>query len=88
MSGHLLRLFYYVVVALGIGYLAQLITGYRKQRIFTTFILGLLGVLAGDFAAYRLGLPPDWFIFGISVVWSIAGAVIFILLFRLIRGSW
>ena len=89
MSGLLLRLVYYLVIAFFIGTAAQLITGYRRHRIFTTFIIGFIGVMAGDFIANHFHFPhivPQ--VFGISLVWSVLGAVVFILVFRLIRGRW
>lgn len=87
MSGYLLRLIYYIVIAFVIGTIAQLITGYHKHRTFTTLILGFAGVIVGDFLSNHFNLPDIYF-FGISIFWSILGAIIFILLFRLIRGKW
>ena len=89
MSGLLLILLYYLVIAFFVGTVAQLVTGYQKRRTFTTFILGFIGVVAGNYLAYHLRLPhiiPPFF--SVSLVWSVAGAVIFILAFRLIRGRW
>lgn len=87
MSGYLLRILYYLVVAYVIGTAAQYLTGYRKQRVFTTFIIGFIGVVAGDLVAYHFHLF-DFQFFGISIIWSILGAVVFVLIFRLIRGQW
>jgi uncharacterized membrane protein YeaQ/YmgE (transglycosylase-associated protein family) len=87
MSGQILRIVYYLVVAFVIGTAAQYITGYHKQRVFTTFVLGFIGVIAGDFIASHFSLP-DLYFFGISILWSIFGAVVFVLLFRIIRGQW
>jgi len=87
MPGYILRIIYYLVLAFAIGTLAQMATGYRKRRLFTTFVLGFIGVFIGDFVANRFNLP-DFYIFGFAMIWSILGAVIFILLFRLIRGEW
>jgi len=83
------RVLYYLIIAFAIGTIAQLVTGYHKHRIFTTFIIGFVGVLAGDWFAHTLRLrhiiPP---FYGVSLVWSIVGAVLFIMLFRLVRGRW
>lgn len=87
MQGYILRIVYYLVIAFVIGTAAQYATGYRKQRVFTTFVLGFIGVIAGDFVASRFGLI-DFTYFGISIGWSILGAVVFVLIFRLIRGQW
>ncbi len=87
MPAILLRVAIYLVIAFLVGTIAQLATGYHKRRIFTTVILGLLGVAAGDYASRYIGFLNVNFI-DISIIWSIAGAVLFILLFRLIRGSW
>jgi uncharacterized membrane protein YeaQ/YmgE (transglycosylase-associated protein family) len=87
MSGWFLRLIYLLVLAFIIGSLAQMITGYRKRPVITTFVLGFIGVVVGDFAAKTLHLP--WIIppiFGIAIFWSIIGSVVFILLFALLRG--
>jgi uncharacterized membrane protein YeaQ/YmgE (transglycosylase-associated protein family) len=89
MSGQILRIFYYLVIAFVIGTLAQILTGYRKRALFTTLVLGFIGVVVGDKLAYTLRFPhiiPP--IFGISIVWSILGAVVFILLYSLLRGRW
>jgi uncharacterized membrane protein YeaQ/YmgE (transglycosylase-associated protein family) len=89
MSVSLVKLTYLLVIAFVIGTVAQLITGYHKRRIFTTFILGFIGVFAGDLIANYFHLPhilPPFF--DVSLVWSVVGAVIFILAFRLIRGRW
>lgn len=89
MSVSIVKLIYYLIISFVIGTIAQLITGYHKRRIFTTFVLGFIGVLAGDLIADYFGLPhiirP---FFGVSLLWSVVGAVIFILAFRLIRGRW
>ena len=87
MSGNILIFIAYVVIAFIVGTVAQLVTGYHKHRIFTTMILGLIGVIAGDLASKKFGFP-DFHLFDISIFWSFAGAIIFILLFRLIRGRW
>jgi uncharacterized membrane protein YeaQ/YmgE (transglycosylase-associated protein family) len=87
MPGYFLRILYYLVVAFAIGTVAQYATGYSRQRIFTTFILGFIGVMAGDFVAYHFHLF-DFRFFGISIMWSLLGAVVFVLLFRLVRGQW
>ena len=87
MSAQIHLLVYYLVLAFIIGTAAQLVTGYSKRRLFTTLILGFLGVAAGDFVSKYFGFW-DFYIFGISIIWSIAGAVLIILLFRLIRGRW
>jgi uncharacterized membrane protein YeaQ/YmgE (transglycosylase-associated protein family) len=87
MSVYLLRILYYLVVAFVIGTVAQYLTGYSKHRIFTTFILGFIGVMAGDMVSYYFHLF-DYKFFGISMMWSILGAVVFVLIFRFIRGKW
>ena len=89
MSGWLVRFLFYLILAFVIGTAAQIFTGYHKRRILTTLVLGFIGVYAGDLTAqyFRLPsiLPP---IFGISLLWSILGAILFILAFRLLRGRW
>ena len=87
VSGNILLILYYIAVAFLVGTVAQVVTGYNKRRLFTTFVLGFIGVMIGDLVARRFGLP-DFHIIGISVLWSIACAVLFIVLFRLIRGRW
>ncbi len=87
----MLKLLYYLVIAFVVGTVAQFVTGYHKQRVFTTFLLGFVGVVLGDFFSYRLHLPPQhplFFVFGISIPWSIIGAVLVILVYRLLRGRW
>ena len=89
MSGQILRVVYYLVLAFAIGTLALAITGYRKRPVLTTLILGFIGVASGDFLANRLHLPgivPQ--VFGISILWSIVGAVIFIAAYNLLKGRW
>jgi len=78
-----------IVIALVVGTIAQLVTGYRKHRIFTTLVLGLIGVFIGNYAAYRFHLPHMYmYFFDVSIFWAIVGAVLFIVVFRLIRGRW
>ena len=89
MSGQILRLVYYIVLAFIIGTLALAITGYKKRPVLTTLILGFIGVATGDLLANRLHLPgiiPQ--VFGISILWSTIGAVVFILGYSLLRGRW
>ncbi|MFH1675890.1 MAG: hypothetical protein ABIC40_02610, partial [bacterium] len=82
-----LRLLYYLIIAFVIGTVAQILTGYNKRRTLTTLILGFVGVVAGDVASAKLHLPLIIYpVFGISIVWSIVGAVIVILIYRLFRG--
>jgi len=88
MSDRLLLLVYYILIAFVIGTVAQVITGYHKRRTLTTLILGFIGVVAGDIAAKRFHLFDPLYFFDISVGWAIVGAVLFILVFRLIRGRW
>jgi uncharacterized membrane protein YeaQ/YmgE (transglycosylase-associated protein family) len=89
MSGHLVRILFYLILAFVVGTAAQIITGYHKRRVLTTLILGFVGVFAGDFIAQHFRfphiLPP---VFGVSLVWSIVGAILFILAFRFLRGRW
>jgi len=91
MGSILLRLLYYLVIAFFVGTVAQYITGYHRQRVFSTFLLGFVGVILGDFFSYRLNLPPHhawFFFFGISIPWSLIGAVLVVLVYRLLRGRW
>jgi uncharacterized membrane protein YeaQ/YmgE (transglycosylase-associated protein family) len=89
MSGLFLRLLYYLILAFAIGTLAQVVTGYRKRPMFSTLVLGFIGVFLGDHI-------PGWFhvphiippVFGISLLWSILSAVALILAYRLLRGRW
>jgi uncharacterized membrane protein YeaQ/YmgE (transglycosylase-associated protein family) len=77
------------VLAFIIGTLALAITGYKKRPVLTTLILGFIGVATGDLLANRLHLPdiiPQ--VFGISILWSTIGAVVFILGYSLLRGRW
>jgi uncharacterized membrane protein YeaQ/YmgE (transglycosylase-associated protein family) len=88
MSGSWLQLLYYLVIAFVIGTIAQILTGYQKRKIFTTLVLGFIGVICGDLVARYLnvGFLPK--IFGIDIFWSTVGAVVFILAYRVIRGRW
>ncbi len=88
MSGKLLQLLYYVVIAFAVGTLAQVITGYNKRRLFTTMVLGFIGVVIGDYLARLLKINLWLNVFGISLPWAIIGAVLFIVAYRLIRGRW
>ena len=89
MSGQLLRLLYYFILAFAIGTLAQVATGYLRRPMFTTLLLGFIGVFIGDripglFHVPHI-IPP---VFGISILWSTLGAVALILAYRLLRGRW
>ncbi len=89
MDTLLVRLLYYFLIAFAIGTLAQLLTGYHKRRVFTTLIIGFVGVIAGDYIARFLHLPhiiPPYF--GVSLIWAVVGSVLFVFLFRVIRGRW
>ncbi|HDS30189.1 MAG TPA: hypothetical protein ENN67_04010 [Firmicutes bacterium] len=88
MSGIWLQLAYYLVLAFIIGTLAQLITGYQKRKLITTLVLGFIGVFAGDRLTrlFKISFLPR--VFDIDIFWSILGAIVFILAFRLIRGRW
>ena len=90
MPGYFLFALYYLVMAFVIGTLAQILTGYRKRRLFTTVVLGFIGVMAGDLLSKHFGFPDLHIIniFNISIIWSTLGAVLFIVLFRLARGEW
>ncbi|HEX9744019.1 MAG TPA: hypothetical protein VGB30_01195, partial [bacterium] len=81
MSGILVRLTYYVVIAFLIGTVAQLVTGYNKRRFFTTTFLGFIGVWLGNWIAtyfhWRTLLPQ---FFGISIEYSILFSIAFILI--------
>lgn len=88
MSGQILRIIYYILLAFIIGTLALLATGYKRRPLFTTLILGFIGVWLGDFLAAFFHLPPIIpEVFGISVLWSTLGAVAFILGYGLLRGK-
>ena len=59
------------------------------RRLFTTLVIGFACVIAGDYIAGFFLLPhiiPPFF--GVSLIWAITGAVLFVLLFRLVRGRW
>jgi uncharacterized membrane protein YeaQ/YmgE (transglycosylase-associated protein family) len=89
MQGQFLRILYYLILAFAIGTLAQVVTGYKRRPLFTTFLLGFIGVFLGDNIPRIFHVPyiiPP--VFGISLFWSILGAVVLILIFRLLRGRW
>jgi len=83
-----IKLTFYVLIALLIGAVAQRLTGYHKLRFFTTLLIGIFGVAIGDFIAHRFRLWTPFVYWDINILWAIVGAVIFIFLFRLIRGRW
>ncbi len=77
-----------LVVAAVAGAFAQLITGYSVGGCIMSTLLGLIGAFVGYWLADFLNLPP---IFVINVdgqqfpfVWSIIGAVLFVLIISLI----
>lgn len=88
MPGTGLQIVYYFVIAFAVGTVAQLVTGYRKRTLLTTMVLGFIGVVCGDLFAKKAHFLIQPKVFDISIFWSIAGAVLFILAYRLIRGKW
>jgi len=89
MSGKTVLFIWYLVLAFIIGTLAQILTGYQKRALLTTFIIGFIGIWLGDWLGNHFALPsilPRFF--GISIFWALLMSIGFIILYRFIRGRW
>jgi uncharacterized membrane protein YeaQ/YmgE (transglycosylase-associated protein family) len=74
------------------GAVAQLLVGYTRGGCIASVLFGLVGALLGSWLAATLNLPSIISIFGIDVVWTIIGAVLFVAVLSVAlgwrRGGW
>ena len=78
----------WIVLGLGSGLLASMVTGGRSQGLILTCVIGIAGALGGGWAATRLFHVHTLHGFFNLSTWltAIAGAAVLLLVFHLISG--
>ena len=78
----------WIVLGLGSGLLASMVTGGRSQGLILTCVIGVLGALGGGWAATRLFHIHTLHGFFNLSTWltAIAGAAVLLLVFHLVSG--
>jgi len=78
--------FIILLVVAGIcGSLGQAIVGYNAGGCLVSIVLGFIGALIGMYIQRLLGMPEPLTIEGFPVVWSVAGATLFVAVISLLR---
>ena len=80
--GTLLGLVFFLVVAALCGAAAEYFLGH-KEGIGETFLIGLIGAAIGAVLSHVLHLPTLISVSGVSIVWTIIGAMIVVFLLKL-----
>jgi uncharacterized membrane protein YeaQ/YmgE (transglycosylase-associated protein family) len=80
-----------VVIAAVCGGLGRAIAGGARGGLLTAIAIGFVGAWGGSYAAHRFGLP-DILSVGIEghsypVLWSIAGAALFVTVIQIFAGK-
>jgi uncharacterized membrane protein YeaQ/YmgE (transglycosylase-associated protein family) len=78
----------WIVLGLGSGLLASMVTGGRSQGLILTCVIGVLGALGGGWAATKLFHTHTLHGFFNLSTWltAIAGAAVLLLIFHLVSG--
>ena len=76
-----------IIIAGLCGALAQMLVGYTHGGLLASILVGFVGALLGNYLAVLLGIPPILVVFGVDIVWTIVGSVIFVGLLSLILGG-
>jgi uncharacterized membrane protein YeaQ/YmgE (transglycosylase-associated protein family) len=84
--GTLLGLVFFLVVAALCGAAAEYFLGHR-EGVGETFLIGLIGAAIGAVLAHVLHLPGLIHIGGVSIVWTVVGAMIVVFLLKLAGGE-
>jgi len=79
----------WIVLGLGSGLLASMVTGGRSQGLILTCVIGVLGALGGGWAATKLFHIHSLQGFFNASTWltAIAGAAVLLLAYHLITGQ-
>jgi uncharacterized membrane protein YeaQ/YmgE (transglycosylase-associated protein family) len=87
MLGYLIKLVGLLIVAGVCGSLAMALAGRRGRKgCILSIAVGFIGALLGTFLSTKVGLPEPLMLGGFPVVWSIAGAAIFVAVLNLLAG--
>ena len=84
LIGTLLGLVFFLIVAALCGAAAEYFLGH-KEGVGETFLIGLIGAAIGTVLSHVLHLPTLIAIGGVSIVWTIIGAMIVVFLLKLAR---
>ncbi|MBN2432992.1 MAG: GlsB/YeaQ/YmgE family stress response membrane protein [Acidobacteria bacterium] len=87
MLDNLLNLLALVLVAFVCGALGARLAGSSRRGCITSIVLGFIGALIGTLLSQKLGIKDFIYLKDIPVLWSIAGAAIFIAVLNFISGG-
>lgn len=80
-----------IVVAGACGAAAQMLTGYSNLSCLVSIFLGFVGAALGFFLCWYFNLPKKFTIsigpIGFPVLWSVGGAVAFIVVTNVLTGG-
>lgn len=82
LIGTLIGLVFFLVIAAICGAVAERFLRHR-EGVGETFLIGLIGAAIGTVLAHVLHLPRLLSISGVSIVWTIIGAMIVVFLLKL-----
>ena len=84
MTSTLLGLIVLLLVAFVVGAIAQALVGVRRGGCLVSIVVGLIGALIGGFLSRALNAPSLLVLGGIDVVWGTIGAILFLVVLRLL----
>ena len=73
-----------LLVAAVCGSIGAAIAGYSYRGCLTNIVLGFIGALIGRWLSSILGVPDFIYFHHIPVLWSIAGAAIFVAVIQML----
>jgi uncharacterized membrane protein YeaQ/YmgE (transglycosylase-associated protein family) len=76
-----------IIIAALCGALAQLVVGYTHGGCLTSLLAGVIGALIGNFLASWLRMPNILLVYGVDIVWTFIGALIFVAALAVIVGG-
>ncbi len=74
-----------VLVALVAGLVAESVAGDRGRNPIFTIFIGFMGALVGTIIATLFGFPRLITIGGLSVIWTVVGAIIVVMAWQAVR---
>jgi uncharacterized membrane protein YeaQ/YmgE (transglycosylase-associated protein family) len=83
----LIKFLILLLIAFICGSVGAKLAGAGNKGCFTSIILGFIGALIGSWLSEKLGITDFIYFRSIPVLWSIAGAAIFVAVINLISGG-
>ena len=81
-----LRIIVLLVIAALCGAVGSAIAGRRRRSCCLATVIGLIGALVGTWLSRLTGVPDLIYLWGVPVLWSVAGSALFVAVVSLLTG--